>query len=259
MSKRAEHEIHHGELLVCRDTELIWGWGTPAGRVRATRRAQLIERGAGLGPGMQVLEIGCGTGMFTEIFAQTGAHIVAVDISPDLLKKAEARNLPKDKVRFMEKQFEDCDVDGPFDAVIGSSILHHLELEKALQKIFELLKPGGVMSFAEPNMLNPQVFAERKLRKLFPFVSPDETAFVRWTIKNTLQKKGFTGIEIRPFDWLHPSTPRSLIGLVSMMGQTVEAFPCLREFSGSLMIQAVRPFDHEEAFSNRKIDFPILP
>ena len=132
MSGRAEHEIHHGELLASKDTELIWGWGTPAGRVRATRRAQLIGKGAKLGPNVHVLEIGCGTGMFTEMFAQTRARIVAVDISPDLLKKADARNLLKDTVHFMEKRFEDCDVDGPFDAVVGSSILHHLEVEKAL-------------------------------------------------------------------------------------------------------------------------------
>lgn len=90
MSGRAEHEIHHGELLASKDTELIWGWGTPAGRVRATRRAKLIGRGAKLGPNVHVLEIGCGTGMFTEMFAQTRARIVAVDISPDLLKKADA-------------------------------------------------------------------------------------------------------------------------------------------------------------------------
>jgi 2-polyprenyl-3-methyl-5-hydroxy-6-metoxy-1,4-benzoquinol methylase len=241
MSGRVEHEIHHGELLASKDTELVWGWETPAGRLRATRRAKLIETGAKLGPTMQVLEIGCGTGMFTEMFAQTKARIVAVDISPDLLKKAAARNLPKDTVRFMEKRFEDCAVDGPFDAVIGSSILHHLELEKGLQRIYELLRPGGAISFAEPNMLNPQVFAERKFRKLFPYVSPDETAFVRWKFKSMLQKAGFTDIEITPFDWLHPSVPRPLIGLVSAMGRALEWLPLLREFSGSLYIRAIRP------------------
>lgn len=241
MSGRAENEIYHGEVLGSEDTELIWGWGTPAGRVRAMRRAEIIGNGAKLGPNMQVLEIGCGTGMFTEMFAQTKASIVAVDISSDLLKKADARNLPKDTVRFMEKRFEDCDVDGPFDAIIGSSILHHLELEKALQKVYELLKPGGVISFAEPNMLNPQVFAERRFRKLFPYVSPDETAFIRCTLKSTLQKAGFTNIEITPFDWLHPSVPRFFIGLVSVIGRTLEVIPFLREFSGSLYIRAIRP------------------
>jgi 2-polyprenyl-3-methyl-5-hydroxy-6-metoxy-1,4-benzoquinol methylase len=241
MSERAEHEIHHGEFLSRKDTELIWGWGTPAGRVRATRRAKLIEMGATLCRNTHVLEIGCGTGMFTEMFAKTGARIVAVDISADLLKKARARNLPKETVSFLEKRFEECDVDGPFDAVVGSSILHHLELEIALQRIYELLKPGGVISFAEPNMLNPQIFVERKFRRLFPYISLDETAFVRWTLIRNLQKAGYSNIEISPFDWLHPSVPQSLIGLVSAMGRTLEVIPFLREFAGSLYIRATRP------------------
>ncbi len=241
MTERAENEIQFGEHIANQDTELLWGWGTPAGRLRATRRADYIRSGARLGAGVYALEIGCGTGMFTEMFSQTGAKILAVDISPDLLKKAATRNLPQDTVQFMEKRFENCDVDGPFDAVIGSSILHHLEVDEALKKIHDLLKPGGVMSFAEPNMLNPQVFAERKFRRFFSYISPDEIAFVRWTLKSALEKAGFTDIEITPFDWLHPAVPKPLIGTVSVIGKVLEALPLLREFSGSLYIKAMRP------------------
>ena len=241
MSKRVEHEIQHGEFLAEGNTELMWGWGTPTGRVRMRRRAKLIILGARLGPDSHVLEIGCGTGNFTEIFAQSGCTIIAVDISAALLKKAETRNLPKGNVHFIHKPFEECNVDGPFDAVIGSSILHHLKLNDALTRIFELLKPNGIMSFAEPNMLNPQVFAERKLRRFFPYVSQDETAFVRWRLQTSLQEIGFQDSEVEPFDWLHPSVPKQLIGLVSTLGGVIERVPLLREFSGSLHIKAIRP------------------
>ncbi|MCD4743375.1 MAG: class I SAM-dependent methyltransferase [Desulfobacteraceae bacterium] len=222
MSERSEHEIQHGKFLAGGDTELIWGWGTLAGRVRAKRRAKLIEIGARLGQDSHVLEIGCGTGMFTEMFAKTECSITAVDISAALLKKAEERKLPKGKIRFLEKRFEDCEAEGPFDAIVGSSISHHLELDNALSRIYGLLKPGGIMSFAEPNMLNPQVFVERKLRRLLPYISPDETAFVRWQFSSTLQKTGFKNIKIVPFDWLHPSVPEQLIDFVSSVGRVIE-------------------------------------
>ena len=101
VNERAVHEIQHGEFLARGDTELIWKWGTPAGHVRAKRRAKLINIGARLGPDSNVLEIGCGTGMFTEMFAQIGCSIIAVDISAALLRKAEERKLPKERVRFM--------------------------------------------------------------------------------------------------------------------------------------------------------------
>jgi SAM-dependent methyltransferase len=240
MNERASHEIEHGEYLAGGDPELLWGWGSPAGRVRARRRADLIAQGAQLGPGSNVLEIGCGTGLFTEMFARSGCTITAVDISPALLERARTRGLPPDRVRFLSKRFEDCQVDGPFDAVIGSSVLHHLDLEPALARIQALLKPGGILSFAEPNLLNPQVFAERRFRSLFPYVSPDETAFVRWTLRRTLEGSGFTGVRIVPFDWLHPAVPGPLIATVSMLGAVVEKIPLVREHAGSLHITAVR-------------------
>jgi SAM-dependent methyltransferase len=240
---RSANEILHGKTLIHGDPEQIWGWSTPAGQIRALRRAELIISGARLMPGLRVLEIGCGTGNFTEIFAKTGISLVAVDISHDLLEIARARNLFPERVQFLEKRFEDCVVDGPFDAVIGSSILHHLDIELSLIKIFELLKPGGIMSFAEPNMLNPQILIQKNI----PWVkkrlgdSPDETAFVRWILHRDLLKSGFEKIEITPFDWLHPATPVPLIRKISRAGCLLESIPIIREISGSLYIKCQRP------------------
>jgi hypothetical protein len=42
---RAKREISHGKWLAEQETEVVWGWGTPAGRVRAQRRANLILAG----------------------------------------------------------------------------------------------------------------------------------------------------------------------------------------------------------------------
>jgi 2-polyprenyl-3-methyl-5-hydroxy-6-metoxy-1,4-benzoquinol methylase len=236
----AQREIEHGKMLAGLQTEDIWGWGTPAGRLRARRRADLIIRGGQITSGTKALEIGCGTGMFTELFAQTGARLVAVDISTELIERANSRQL-SDRVTFLNKRFEDCEIDGPFDAVIGSSVLHHLDVEASLAKIHALLKPGGIMSFAEPNMLNPQVFAERKFRRWFPYVSPDETAFVRTQLERTLSRAGFERIAITPFDWLHPSTPGWMIDPVQRLGRWLEAIPVVRDFAGSLWIRARRP------------------
>jgi len=177
------------------------------------------------------------------MFARSGAQIVAVDISPELLEKARERGLPEAQVRFLAKPFEQCDVDGPFDAVIGSSILHHLDIRPALAKILALLKPGGAMCFAEPNMVNPQILIQKNV----PWIrerlgdSPDETAFIRWPLRRLLLRTGFESVAITPFDWLHPATPRPLIGTVSATGMLLEKTPILKEFAGSLLIRACRP------------------
>jgi len=104
-----------------------------------------------------------------------------------------------------------------------------------------MLKPGGILAFAEPNMLNPQVFAERTfMRRFSKYTSPDETAFVRFSFRKLLEKTGFTRVEITPFDWLHPYTPEGLIPAVQGLGKALEKIPGVREFSGSLLIKAER-------------------
>lgn len=249
-SPRAQREIEHGKRLAEGGAESMWGWGTLAGQLRAKRRAGLIAKGAGLGPGVTALEIGCGTGNFTELFAATGARIVAVDISPDLLQLAGYRRLPAERVCFLERQFEAIAFDDPalagwappagFDAVIGSSVLHHLDLDPALKAMARLLKPGGRLSFAEPNLLNPQVLAERKLRRFFPYVSEDEWAIVRWKMRADLERTGYGQVQIDPFDWLHPGTPATLIPLIRGIGIVAEHLPGVREFAGSVFIRASR-------------------
>jgi 2-polyprenyl-3-methyl-5-hydroxy-6-metoxy-1,4-benzoquinol methylase len=238
-SSRTTHELEHGKYLASGLAENTWGWGTPAGQLRAKRRAEVILHGARIGPSSKVLEIGCGTGLFTEKFAQSGANIIAIDLSPDLLALARQRNLPN--VLFMEKSFEDCDLEGPFDAIIGSSVLHHLDLARTWSKILDLLRDGGRMSFAEPNILNPQVYCERRFRSFFPHVSQDETAFLRTRLKRDLERAGFVSVDIQPFDWLHPATPQGFIPAVSRIGKILEATWPVREFAGSLRICSVRP------------------
>jgi 2-polyprenyl-3-methyl-5-hydroxy-6-metoxy-1,4-benzoquinol methylase len=242
-TNRAKHEIMHGKNLADADPELIWGWKNPAGQRRAERRAGLIAASAFLSRGKYSLEIGCGTGVFTEMFAQTGAKIIAVDISGDLLELARAKAMPSDQVSFLECRFEDCTQQGPFDAIIGSSVLHHLDIEPALATIYSLLKPNGLMSFAEPNMLNPQI----ALQKNIPWIkkrmgdSPDETAFTKRQMRKLLSDAGFIDTQVTPFDWLHPATPSMLISFVERAGYIIEQMPLLREFAGSLLIRARRP------------------
>lgn len=237
-STRAQHEIEHGKFLAEGQAEAIWGWGTAAGARRAERRGELIAAAAGLRPGVPALELGCGTGLFTKMFVGTGANITANDISPELIEIARTQN---PGAKFICARFEDLPATETFDAVIGSSVLHHLDLDAALAKCRQLLRPDGKLAFAEPNFLNPQVFAERTfMRKRLDYVSLDETAFVRWSLAAKIKAFGFDQVKITPFDWLHPAIPQRLIGAVQAVGKVLETIPIVREFSGSLLISGRR-------------------
>ena len=170
-----------------------------------------------LEPGMRVLELGCGTGYFTRELARLGADVIAIDVSPELLEIAKA-NCSMPNVRY---EIQDASAlsysSAVFDSVVGSSVLHHLEIKEALQEIYRVLKPGGAIYFTEPNMLNPQIAIQKNVpwvkRKLGD--SPDETAFFRWPLRRLLEQTGYRDVRIDPFDFLHPKTPVALIDRVN--------------------------------------------
>jgi 2-polyprenyl-3-methyl-5-hydroxy-6-metoxy-1,4-benzoquinol methylase len=242
-SDRVAHEIAHGQYLAREGAEKVWGWGTPAGKIRADRRIEMIARGARLKPGMRIVEVGCGTGLFTERLAKLGVHVTAVDLSPDLLDLARGRGIEPSLVTFVHGRFEEVDLPNDVDAVVGSSVLHHLEAAPALARARTIIRSGGAIAFAEPNMLNPQIAVQKNVPvvKRWAGDSPDETAFFRWQLKRMLETAGFVDAQVTPFDWLHPATPGPLHGLVSGMGSLMERLPLVREFAGSLACRATAP------------------
>jgi SAM-dependent methyltransferase len=233
---RLDNEREHGKKI-SGHAEEVWGWASPAGKLRADRRAGYLYGLAGFKKGDKLLEIGCGTGLFTEkVYNATHADIIATDISEDLLVVARQTH-PIAKYQ-VEDAMNLSFADNSFDGVYGSSILHHLDMEKAMREIFRVLKPGGRTAFAEPNMLNPQIF----LQKNIPFIkkalgdSPDETAVVRWKMKSMMEHIGFKNVRVFPYDFLHPYTPVFLIPVVDFIGKVVEKIPLLKEIAGSHIV-----------------------
>ena len=240
MEARLQHEIEHGRYLAKTGAGEIWNWEGPAGRLRWKRRVQMLTQH--LAPGMKVLELGCGTAYFTRELAPTGAEIIAIDISPELLEMART-NCAASNVSFeIANAYALSYPDATFDSVVGSSVLHHLEIEQALRQVYRVLRPGGVIAFTEPNMLNPQIAVQKNLPAIKKRLgdSPDETAFFRWSLLRRLEGAGFRDVRIEPFDFLHPRTPLRWIPMVQGLSSFLEKTPVLREIAGSLYIRAIK-------------------
>jgi SAM-dependent methyltransferase len=237
-------ERDHFELMLASRGTLYWAERTPAGRRRRVTRSRLLAESADVAAATaRILEVGCGIGDYTRgLAASISGAVVSIDIAAGLLAHAQEKRPPN--VRYIGADVEALPfASGTFDAVVGNAVLHHLRLDLAVPEMMRVLKPGGRFCFAEPNMLNPQVFLERNVRWIGKRLgnSPGETAFVRWRLRATLMRLGLEDVRTRPFDFLYPLTPVPLIGLVERVGRVLERVPLVAEIAGSLLVTARKP------------------
>jgi 2-polyprenyl-3-methyl-5-hydroxy-6-metoxy-1,4-benzoquinol methylase len=100
--------------------------------------------------GARVLELGCGIGLMSQIFASAvgkEGFVLATDINEEQLQVARSL-LPQEHALHLEfrqlSAFEMDSLDEQFDVVCARFLLVHLkEPQKLIQKIKKLLKPGG--------------------------------------------------------------------------------------------------------------------
>lgn len=239
--QRITHEIDHGKFLAEHGAGKIWNWESPAGRIRWKRRSGLLI--SHIKPEMKVLEIGCGTGYLTKKLAETGANIYAIDVSFDLLKIARSNTKSRHVKFFIANACKVCFGNNYFDSVVGSSVLHHLDVDLAFPEFYRVLKPGGSIYFTEPNMLNPHIFLEKNIPYFKKILgdSPDETAFYRWDLQKKIELKNFNAVKIEPFDFLHPWIPKVFIAFFQPVCFFLEKIPFVSEIAGSLFINAKKP------------------
>src|SRR5665213_154388 len=109
--------------------------------IHATTKLQLK-------PGMTVAEIGSGWGGFAIHLARaTGAHVVAVNVSPEQIKIARENAQTagvSDRVEFRELDYRQ--LIGQFDRVVSVGMMEHVGIghfDEYFMKIRELLKPDG--------------------------------------------------------------------------------------------------------------------
>ena len=109
-----------------------------------------------LGSGSRVVDVGSGAGFDSFIaYSQVGpaGRVVGIDMTPEMLAKsrATAEQLQLDHVEFREGLAEAMPVeDGRADVVISNGVINLCADKHAVfAEIFRVLRPGGVLQFAD--------------------------------------------------------------------------------------------------------------
>jgi SAM-dependent methyltransferase len=106
----------------------------------------------------RLLEIGVGTGWFPILCAMEGIHCKGLEISPQLVEYARRYGaqygvVPDIEVGNIESGALGRDV---YDGIIVSFVFEHVEQWRlGLRRVYEALKPGGVMYFESTNKFCP--------------------------------------------------------------------------------------------------------
>src|SRR5262249_23145206 len=107
-------------------------------------------------PGTRVLDVGCGVGRWSRLLAARGAEVTGVDLSPTMVDQAQRRAAVEgvaERCRFRVQDLSHLDVEGPFDLILGVTVLQHILdpelLQAAVRGMTARLAPGGRMILLE--------------------------------------------------------------------------------------------------------------
>jgi demethylmenaquinone methyltransferase/2-methoxy-6-polyprenyl-1,4-benzoquinol methylase len=120
----------------------------------AAASVRIARMVAEMRPTGTVLEIACGTGLWTEALAEPADTVTAIDVAPEVLQIA------RDRVRSANVRFEVADVfswhsDNRFDVIFFSAWLSHVPLgrfERFWQSLRELLAEDGRVLFVDEHV-----------------------------------------------------------------------------------------------------------
>lgn len=153
--------------------------------------------------GKSILDLGCGSGENLIPLVKRGAHVIAMDISPELVELARQRLADYQisgeaaTVR-VGSAYGTALPDESMDVVFSMALLHHLDLPRARSEIYRILRPGGRFILREPVRFSRTM---NSLRKLFPRPKADVSDFEHPMTRDeiALVTQGFTKLAERNF------------------------------------------------------------
>jgi ubiquinone/menaquinone biosynthesis C-methylase UbiE len=134
------------------DPKTMWGSGNYAAVAeRIGQAGEAVVQAAGVEPGLDVLDVACGTGNATIPAAKAGARVTGLDFAPRLLEIARERAADAMvEIDFLEGDAQELPFeDAAFERVV--STFGHMfapDHERTASEMKRVLRPGGVIAFA---------------------------------------------------------------------------------------------------------------
>jgi ubiquinone/menaquinone biosynthesis C-methylase UbiE len=192
-----------------------------------SQATQAIVDEARIVPGLDVLDVACGSGepsISIAALMQDSGHVVGIDFAATPLQVARERAGTR---RLINTEFLQADVhqlpfaDGTFDRVVSRlGVMFFSDLETALRQMYRVLKPGGRTSHLAWGSMEQPYFQSTigSVLKLLPDLRVPASAKAMFkfgepgVLAAALERAGFTKVEerIKRVAWNWPGTPEEL-------------------------------------------------
>jgi 2-polyprenyl-6-hydroxyphenyl methylase/3-demethylubiquinone-9 3-methyltransferase len=162
--------------------------------------------------GARVLDVGCGAGLLSEAMAREGAHVVGLDLAPELVEVAKLHLYESGlQVDYRLQPVEALAAEAPasFDAITCMEMLEHVpEPASVIRACAALLRPGGTLVLSTINR-TPLAFATaivgaEYIAGLLPKGTHDYGSFIRpaelagWLRAAGLRTDDVSGLQYDP-------------------------------------------------------------
>ena len=116
-----------------------------------------LERTNLLDGEQHILEVGCGIGSIAYALSQQGYHIIGTDISHEAIAYGR-KKYPNVTLEVHPAEVLPYD-DQSFDRILSFDLLEHIEqVDRHIEQVYRILKPGGVYLLQTPNKISNVVF-----------------------------------------------------------------------------------------------------
>lgn len=191
-----------------------------------------------------ILEIGCGTGKYTEIFKTFTDSLTAIDISSGMIDEAKKINPEVDFYIGDCEELSDFE-DSSFDIVVGIyTFAYYPNKLKALNSIKRVLRPGGIFFNLDMNGLSP-IYAYTAYKK-----TNNMDIWHKYIKENTLKNlsklydnAGFTIIHKNNINWVPHTLSKKYVNLCSPIDKIFSKIPIIRQYALRIVIIAKKPED----------------
>jgi SAM-dependent methyltransferase len=191
------------------------------------RLIEAIVRLGGWPSGARVADLGCGSGVFTDLMRRKGFASVGVDISPKLVALGRSKY---SGLELIEGDAENLPFDsGSFDGVLLSGLIHHFpDPRRLVAEVRRILKPGGRFVAFDPNRMNPFMWLYRD--RASPFyssigVTENERPILAWRVAKIFQDEGFrvqsTYLAGLAYRYVASSKTRTLLPIYNFIDNSV--------------------------------------